>query len=104
MTLGHVPERTCVACRQPRPKRELVRIVRTAEGSVQVDPTGKLSGRGAYLCRQASCWKAGLRRDALGRALKVSITPSDRAALEAYAAALPVEAEPLAAGAHSQGP
>lgn len=89
MALRHVPERTCVACRLPRPKREMVRIVRTASGSVEVDPTGKLSGRGAYLCQQASCWQAALRRDALGRALKVTVPPADRAALEAYVVGLP---------------
>lgn len=91
MALRHVPERTCVACRQPRPKREMVRIVRTVAGSVQVDPTGKLSGRGAYLCRQAGCWQTALRRDALSRALKVAIPPADRAALEQCAVRLPVE-------------
>ncbi|HUW09157.1 MAG TPA: YlxR family protein, partial [Anaerolineae bacterium] len=45
-----IPQRTCVACRQVQGKRALVRIVRLAGGDVQVDPTGKLAGRGAYLC------------------------------------------------------
>lgn len=84
----HIPERTCVACRRQRPKREMVRIVRTPEGAVVIDRTGKLSGRGAYLCRELSCWEAGLRRESLARALKTSLTASDRAALEAYAAGL----------------
>ena len=84
----HVPQRTCVACRQGRAKRALVRIVRTPEGSVQIDPTGKRSGRGAYLCDSAECWRAALapRRGILPRALKIeTIPPDDHAALAAYA-------------------
>lgn len=95
MALRHVPERTCIACREARPKRELVRVVRRLDGAVVVDPTGKLSGRGAYLCRRQACWQQGLRRDALGRALKTTVGPADRAALEAYAAGL-TAAEPRA--------
>lgn len=85
----HVPERRCVACRQARAKRELVRVVRTVEGSVVIDPTGKRSGRGAYLCRARSCWEQALRRRALEYALKTTIGPEDRKALVAYSVALP---------------
>ena len=53
----HVPQRTCVVCRSERGKRELVRIVRTPAGAVQVDPTGKVAGRGAYLCKARLCWQ-----------------------------------------------
>jgi len=77
----HVPIRTCVGCRQERPKRELVRIVRSPAGTIAVDPTGKAAGRGAYLCRTAECWAAALKRDALARALRASLTPADREAL-----------------------
>jgi predicted RNA-binding protein YlxR (DUF448 family) len=84
----HVPERTCVACRTQQPKRAMLRVVRTAPGAVVVDPTGKASGRGAYLCRRAACWEAGLRRDFLARALKTTLSAADRAALEVYAADL----------------
>jgi predicted RNA-binding protein YlxR (DUF448 family) len=66
-------------------------VVRTLADGVVVDSTGKLAGRGAYLCRQASCWDLGLRRDALARALKTAVTATDRAALEAFAAGLPRE-------------
>lgn len=72
-TRGHVPVRTCVACRIERPKRELVRLVRGADGSARVDPTGKLNGRGAYLCRDAECWTLAERRRALERALEVKL-------------------------------
>lgn len=85
----HVPQRTCVACRQGRAKRELVRIVRGVDGSVQVDPTGKKSGRGAYLCNQPECWAAGLTRGVLARALKIdAIPPPDLGALHSYAGRL----------------
>ncbi|MDQ7028490.1 MAG: YlxR family protein [Ardenticatenia bacterium] len=67
----HIPIRTCVACRTRRPKRELIRVVRTPEGQVQVDPTGKAKGRGAYLCPQVPCWERVLQRHTiLAHALK----------------------------------
>lgn len=84
-----VPERRCVACRRVRPKRELVRIVRTVEGAVAPDPTGKRSGRGAYLCRSRGCWEQALRRRALEYALKTTMSSDDRVALVAYGATLP---------------
>lgn len=71
----HVPQRTCIACREAKPKRELVRIVRTPSGAVRIDPTGKQSGRGAYLCQAPACWEAGLARGALLRALKIETIP-----------------------------
>jgi uncharacterized protein len=70
---AHVPSRTCVACRTERPKRELVRLVRGEAGGVTVDSTGKLNGRGAYLCHDPECWTLAQRRRALERALKVSL-------------------------------
>jgi uncharacterized protein len=85
----HVPMRTCIACRQERGKRELVRVVRTPAGNVQVDPTGKLAGRGAYLCKARPCWEQALQGQRLGAALKTTINPDDMAALRAYAATLP---------------
>jgi predicted RNA-binding protein YlxR (DUF448 family) len=84
----HVPARTCVGCRQEQPKRQLVRVVRGPDGVVAVDPTGKAPGRGAYVCRRADCWAAALRRDMLGGALRASLAPADRAALESFAATL----------------
>lgn len=66
--------RMCVACRQMRPKRELVRLVRTPSGEVKVDPTGKLSGRGAYVCPDPKCVDAGLREQGIQHALEVPIS------------------------------
>ncbi len=89
----HVQQRTCVACRAVRPKRELVRIVRLsppgAAGAVMVDETGKRNGRGAYLCRQRDCWETALARRQLERALKVTLTAETEAQLREYAAGLP---------------
>jgi predicted RNA-binding protein YlxR (DUF448 family) len=64
----------------------MVRIVRAPDGAVGVDPTGKRSGRGAYLCLQPSCWQTALKRHALDRALKTELTAADREALAAFGA------------------
>lgn len=85
----HVPQRTCVACRAGRAKRELVRVVRTPEGVVMVDKTGKHNGRGAYLCPQRHCWETALAQRQLERALKVALTAETEAQLLGYAAELP---------------
>ena len=86
-----VPNRTCVACRLSGPKRDFVRIVRSVEGRVGVDETGKRSGRGAYLCRRRACWDTalGAKRDILGHALKTELGTSDREALSKFAVSLP---------------
>lgn len=73
------------------PKRRMIRIVRTADGA-QIDPTGKLAGRGAYLHDRRECWARGLR-GALAHALKADLGAEDRARLEEFMNALPQEAE-----------
>lgn len=80
----HIPQRTCVGCRDVLPKRSLTRIVRTAEG-IQVDLTGKLAGRGAYLHDRPECWEKGLK-GGLARALKVTLTAEDIAYLKDFKA------------------
>ena len=89
----HIPQRTCVACRTTGAKRGLVRVVRTPEGQVIVDETGKKSGRGAYLCRARDCWDTALKRKALEYALKVPVTTEDKQGLQDYAATLPERTE-----------
>jgi predicted RNA-binding protein YlxR (DUF448 family) len=86
----HIPQRTCVGCRSVLAKRQLIRIVRTPEG-VQVDPTGKLAGRGAYLHENRPCWERGLK-GALAHALKIELSPEDRERLTAFTDTLPDEA------------
>src|SRR5215212_159383 len=67
----HIPQRSCVACRTAQGKHDLVRLVRTPEGEIVVDPTGKLSGRGAYLCPRPDCLRAAQKRKSLDRALAI---------------------------------
>lgn len=86
----HIPQRTCVGCREVLSKRQLLRIVRTPE-EVRVDLTGKLAGRGAYLHDKRSCWARGLK-GALAHALKTELTNEDRIQLEEFMNTLP-EAE-----------
>ena len=83
-----MPQRTCVACRSTEAKRGLVRVVRTAEGTVVVDETGKKPGRGAYLHQSRECWDKALKGKALEYALKTAITAEDKVALQAYAETL----------------
>jgi uncharacterized protein len=85
----HVPQRTCVGCREVLPKRSMTRIVRCLDG-VQIDSTGKLAGRGSYLHDKRSCWERGLN-GGLAHALKTELTPEDRERLSAFAATLPEE-------------
>jgi uncharacterized protein len=89
----HVPQRTCIACRSSDAKRQLLRIVRTPDGQVEIDPTGKKNGRGAYLCKLKSCWDVGLNKKALDFALKVTIEAESREKLKAFGASLPEKAE-----------
>lgn len=85
----HVPQRTCVGCRQVLAKRALIRVVRLTE-AIQVDPTGKLAGRGAYLHDRRSCWERGLK-GGLAQALRTELTAQDRETLLSFMATLPVE-------------
>jgi predicted RNA-binding protein YlxR (DUF448 family) len=85
----HVPERTCIVCRQKRPKWEMVRIVRTPQGTLEIDNRGKKAGRGAYLCRTKDCWEAGLAKKKLEYALKTEISSEQRAELVEYSKTLP---------------
>ena len=84
----HVPQRMCVACREHDAKRGLTRVVRTPEGSVELDPTGKRNGRGAYLCGRRECWERALRTNALARALNVPIDDDTAALLRRHAETL----------------
>jgi hypothetical protein len=85
----HIPLRTCVACHQMKPKRELLRIVRAPDGHVFIDATGKKSGRGAYLCARLSCWEQALKGKRLEHEFEMQIAAEDRAALDEYVASLP---------------
>jgi uncharacterized protein len=89
-----VPQRTCVACRRSDAKRGLVRLVRTSDGQVVIDTTGKRQGRGAYLCRDKACWEAALKRKAIERALRLDSLPAaSREQLAVFAAQLTAVAD-----------
>ena len=88
----HIPQRTCVGCRTTSGKREFVRLVRTPEGRVEVDPTARRAGRGAYLCANRSCWDEALKKDHLARALRATISSENREELRRYAEGLAQEA------------
>lgn len=78
------PQRTCIVCRTTSDKRTLVRIVRMAQGGVAVDERGKVPGRGAYLCHQATCWQSALEGRVLERALLTTLGQTEKATLEEY--------------------
>jgi predicted RNA-binding protein YlxR (DUF448 family) len=81
----HIPQRSCVGCGQVRPKRELVRLVKVAGGGVEVDPSGKKSGRGAYLCPAVECWQAGLGKGRLDYVLRTRLSEENRERLMSLA-------------------
>lgn len=83
--MKHIPLRSCIACRETKPKRELVRVVRVADDRVEVDPGGKKNGRGAYFCPAVECWELGQKRRALNHALSMTVTPENWEELLAYA-------------------
>ncbi|AYO30508.1 transcription termination/antitermination protein NusA [Biomaibacter acetigenes] len=69
-----IPQRMCLGCRQMKPKKELTRIVRTVDGKIEVDPTGKKSGRGAYVCKDPKCLEIALKEERLSKALDTSVS------------------------------
>lgn len=81
----HVPQRMCVACRQRFDKRRLTRIVSSPEKGVIVDLSGKMNGRGAYVCDQTACWDRIIgETKLLEQALKCKVAPAERQALVEY--------------------
>ncbi len=72
MPSKRIPLRQCIACREQRPKPDLLRVVRTPDGQVLLDERGKAAGRGAYLCAQEECWAKALKKGGLERALDLA--------------------------------
>ena len=73
MKTRKTPMRRCIGCQQSKEKRELIRIVRGPEGDVSLDPTGRKSGRGAYLCRNEACLAQAMKTKALERSLETAV-------------------------------
>lgn len=69
-----IPYRTCIGCQEKKPKRDLLRIIRTPDGVVEIDETGKKSGRGAYLCYDKTCFQEAIKKKRLGKALKIELS------------------------------
>ena len=80
----HVPQRTCIACREKTDKRELTRIVRTADAGTVVDLTGKRNGRGAYVCSKQTCWEKVVSTQLLDKALKTEISAAEKRVIDAH--------------------
>ena len=78
-----------MACRKGNAKRELIRLVRISDGSVEIDTSGKKAGRGAYLCRAQECWQIGLKGSRLEHTLRTTLTQDNREQLIKYGEALP---------------
>ncbi|MBR6164617.1 MAG: YlxR family protein [Clostridia bacterium] len=83
-----IPMRMCVGCREMKEKLDLIRVVRSPEGAVFLDPTGKKSGRGAYVCRNAECLKRAIRQKQLERQLEITLPEETVSALNEEMAAL----------------
>ena len=77
-----VPERKCMGCNEKRPKKELIRIVRTPEGEILLDDKGKISGRGVYICPKKDCFVKSRKAKRFERSLEVEITEDVYDALE----------------------
>jgi len=85
--------RQCVGCREMKPKKELIRVVRSPEGAVSLDFKGKLPGRGAYVCPDAECLKRAKRSKALERAFSAPLPEDVWQALEAQMKEVPADAQ-----------
>jgi predicted RNA-binding protein YlxR (DUF448 family) len=88
----HVPERSCIACREKRAKGKLIRLVCRA-GVVEIDHKGKEAGRGVYLCPIRECWDMGLKGNRLAYALRTELILENRKALVEYGKSLPKKGE-----------
>ena len=77
MPVKHKPQRSCVVCRTKTDKRDLIRLVK-ANQRLQIDESGKMNGRGAYLCKNRDCWVRASSQSPLGSALRHNLSDADR--------------------------
>lgn len=73
MAIKKIPLRKCVGCHESKPKKELIRIVRSSEGEISVDATGKKQGRGAYICPSEACLKKALKAKAFDKTFEAKV-------------------------------
>lgn len=83
MAQKKIPMRQCLGCREMKPKRELIRIVRSPEGEISLDPKGKKPGRGTYVCPNAACLAKARKAKGIERAFSIPVPPEVYEALEA---------------------
>lgn len=88
-----IPMRMCVGCREMKPKRELLRVVRGPEGDISFDLTGRKPGRGAYVCRSAECLNQAIKKRQLERAFSAPVSEAVRESLTREIGDLPEPAE-----------
>jgi predicted RNA-binding protein YlxR (DUF448 family) len=74
MKARKIPMRMCLGCQEMKPKKELIRVVRTPEGTVELDPSGKRNGRGAYICPNVDCFKAAVKGKRFHKALEIEMS------------------------------
>lgn len=77
-----IPMRQCVGCREMKPKRELIRVIRALDNELLIDLTGKKNGRGAYICPSLECLEKAMKQKGLERSLKIPIPPEFYTAFE----------------------
>ena len=97
----HIPQRSCIVCSLKTDKRNLFRIVRAPDGSIEADPDGRLPGRGAYLCRSDDCWERALAGGRLARSLAVAVDDQVRERLLQLRSAFQRESIPVSTAAGS---
>ena len=88
-----IPMRQCLGCREHKPKKELIRVVRSPEGEVSLDFKGKLPGRGAYVCPQAACLAKARKSRALERAFETALPPEVYEVLEQQMEEVPADGQ-----------
>ena len=76
MAIKKIPMRKCLGCMEQKPKKELVRVVKSADGDISLDLTGKKNGRGAYICNSTECLKKAKKRKSIERAFSMKIDDS----------------------------
>ena len=83
-----LPQRQCIGCGEMKNKRDMIRVIRSSDGAISIDATGRKNGRGAYICRNMECFRLAVKNRGLERSLKTEIPASVYEMLEKEMAAL----------------
>ncbi len=74
MKMKKIPLRKCIGCNESKPKSDLIRVVRTTDGNIEIDETGRVNGRGAYICKNKDCFNKAEKADKISKALETEVT------------------------------